>query len=368
MKQSKKLSRRDAFKILGATLGATVLANLPSKWSKPELVSGVLPAHAQSTSTPTLPTVRTISMTLDISSPPPLFNTVTFDGDVSSDGGAPILERGFIFSITNPPPKNPTGHPDYKVIVGPAGTGTFQLIQDIGSFPSMIYGQAYARNSVGTAYGAVMSSNVCLVEGTLVMMADGTTKNIEDIVHSDQLRVWNFDDGMYDQAQPLWIKKEETTSQYNLLEFSDGSSLKTVFQHRIFNKELGAFTFPMTEDTPIGTTTFNVHGQEVKLVSKKVVMEKVKYYNVITYRHMNLFANGVLTSCMYNNVYPIADMKFVKDDRQLIPQSAYGVEDKYYEGLRLAEQTIPVSDTFTYINRLEVLKVDNVKTELETIS
>jgi hypothetical protein len=44
---SKKLSRRDAIKLLGAATGATLLANLPSKWSKPSLMSGVLPAHAQ---------------------------------------------------------------------------------------------------------------------------------------------------------------------------------------------------------------------------------------------------------------------------------------------------------------------------------
>lgn len=44
---TEKLSRRDAIKLLGAATGATLLANLPSKWSKPELVSGVLPAHAQ---------------------------------------------------------------------------------------------------------------------------------------------------------------------------------------------------------------------------------------------------------------------------------------------------------------------------------
>jgi hypothetical protein len=43
----KKLSRRDAIKLLGAAAGATLLANLPSKWSKPALTSGVLPAHAQ---------------------------------------------------------------------------------------------------------------------------------------------------------------------------------------------------------------------------------------------------------------------------------------------------------------------------------
>jgi hypothetical protein len=44
---TKKLSRRDAIKLLGAATGATLLANLPSKWSKPSLASGVLPAHAQ---------------------------------------------------------------------------------------------------------------------------------------------------------------------------------------------------------------------------------------------------------------------------------------------------------------------------------
>lgn len=48
--KSKKISRRDAIKLLGAVTGATVLANLPSKWSTPQLASGVLPAHAQTSS------------------------------------------------------------------------------------------------------------------------------------------------------------------------------------------------------------------------------------------------------------------------------------------------------------------------------
>jgi len=45
--KTKKLSRRDAIKLLGAAAGASVLANIPSKWSKPALAGGVLPAHAQ---------------------------------------------------------------------------------------------------------------------------------------------------------------------------------------------------------------------------------------------------------------------------------------------------------------------------------
>ena len=46
-KSQKQISRRDAMKILAAAVGATALANLPGKWSPPELEMGVLPAHAQ---------------------------------------------------------------------------------------------------------------------------------------------------------------------------------------------------------------------------------------------------------------------------------------------------------------------------------
>ena len=47
MKNQKKLSRREAIKLLGAGAGASLLANLPSKWSKPELTGGTMPAFAQ---------------------------------------------------------------------------------------------------------------------------------------------------------------------------------------------------------------------------------------------------------------------------------------------------------------------------------
>ena len=50
--QPRKLSRRDALKIIGAAAGASVLASLPSKWTKPELAAGVLPAHAQTSISP----------------------------------------------------------------------------------------------------------------------------------------------------------------------------------------------------------------------------------------------------------------------------------------------------------------------------
>ena len=164
-------------------------------------------------------------------------------------------------------------------------------------------------------------------------------KKIEDLNYNDKLLVWDFDHGCFTTARPLWLKKKEEAEEYNLLKFSDGSELKTIKQHRIFNKELGKFTYPMTEETPIGTTTFTEDGKEVKLVSKEVIKEHVAFYNVITYYHMNAFANGILTSCRLSNLYKIKDMKYVKDDRKLASREEYKeIPDDYFYGMRISEQ------------------------------
>ena len=142
------------------------------------------------------------------------------------------------------------------------------------------------------------------------------------------------------------------------------STLKTINHHRIFNKEKGRFTYPMTSDTPIGTTTFNSKGEYVKLVSAEVVHKKIRYCNIITNYHMNLFTNNILTSCRLNNIYPIEDMKFVKDNRKLKDFSQYkDIDKKWYEGLRLAEYDDNINkdgshrkDINDYIERMEKIQ------------
>ena len=194
-------------------------------------------------------------------------------------------------------------------------------------------------------------SVTCLPAGTMITVEEEyedengkkkkrrKKKRIEDITYDDDLVVWDFDNGCFTTAKPLWLTVRGEAEEYNFLKFSDGSELKTVRQHRIFNKELGKFTYPMTDETPIGTTTFNELGEEVTLVSKEVVEEKVSYYNIISHYHMNAFAEGILTSCRFSNLYEIKDMKYVKDDRELVGIEEYkDIPEEYYYGLRLAEQ------------------------------
>ena len=179
-----------------------------------------------------------------------------------------------------------------------------------------------------------IGSEPCIIEGTQITLADGTSKAIEDIDYDDELLVWNFYAGRFDKAKPKWIKVEQTTPRYCLVKFSNGAEIGFVGPgehtrqsdggrgyHRIFNKEAGAFTYVGTEETPNGTTTFAQDGTFPTVISQEVVEKEVKFYNVITDLHYNLFANGILTSCRLSNEYKIEDMKYVGErlitDRQI---------------------------------------------------
>lgn len=201
----------------------------------------------------------------------------------------------------------------------------------------------------------------CVAKGTKVLLSNGRHKNIEDIEYSDTLMVWNFDDGKFDKSKPLWIKIPQVSIGYNLIKFSDGSELRTLQKHlghRIFNIEKGMFTYPMTDDTPIGTHTFNEKGDLITLISKEIINEEIEYYNIITNIHMNLFTNSILTSCRYNNIYPIKDMKFIKDNRELRSRSEFiNISDKYYFGLRLSEQKFALSDIEKYMEERDILDI-----------
>lgn len=158
---------------------------------------------------------------------------------------------------------------------------------------------------------------LCLIEGTLITLADGTKKPIQDITYNDDLLVWNFYEGKFDTAKPCWIKIPQVAPEYNLCKFSNGAEVGFVGEggskgyHRIYNDEAKCFTHTGVAETPIGTTAFAEDMSMPTLVEQEVVKKEVKYYNIITDKHYNLFANGILTSCRLSNKYAIEDMKYV---------------------------------------------------------
>ena len=157
----------------------------------------------------------------------------------------------------------------------------------------------------------------CLIAGTLITLSNGTTKKVEDITYDDELLVWDFFNGCFTSAKPRWIKIKQTSPVYNKLTFSNGATLGLVGEggtqgyHRIYNKQAGLFTHTGVPETPIGTITFAEDETEPVLIKQELINEEVDYYNIITDKHFNLFANGILTSCKCSNMYRIEDMKYV---------------------------------------------------------
>ena len=162
-----------------------------------------------------------------------------------------------------------------------------------------------------TGDGTVSASYSCMIEGTQITLANGTTKAIEDVTYDDELLVWDFYNKQLSTAKPTWIMKEGITDKYLKAKFSNGSEIgfvgpgRDIGYHRIFNADKNRFTHVGNEETPIGTTTFAQDSSNPTLVSQEVVNKQVKYYNIITDKHYNLFANGILTSCKLSNMYNI---------------------------------------------------------------
>lgn len=175
---------------------------------------------------------------------------------------------------------------------------------------TIVIPSAYTINDVNL----IAASFACLVKGTLITLFDGTQKPIEDITFDDDLLVWDFYNGKFASAKPLFIKKAQVAHEYNLCTFSNGTKVGFVGEggdkgyHRIFNRESGSFTYTGNEkETPIGTTAYSIFGESFPSLTKQEIVqgEPTLYYNVITDKHYNLFANGILTSMHWNNRYDI---------------------------------------------------------------
>ena len=168
-------------------------------------------------------------------------------------------------------------------------------------------------------YYQVLPSYMCIIEGTLITLADHTKKPIEDITYDDDLLVWNFYEGKFDSAKPVWITKPRLAHEYNICKFSNGVEVGFVGNggtegyHRIYNDEAKAFTHTGVAETPIGTHTFAEDGSFPELISQEVIKTPARYYNIGTKEHINLFSNGILTSSRISNKYAIENMKYIGD-------------------------------------------------------
>ena len=206
---------------------------------------------------------------------------------------------------------------------------------------------------------------MCFVEGTLITLADGSQKKVEDINYNDKVLTYDFDKGEFTQGDIFWIAKENVATEYWKITLSDGTELKLVGSngksHRLFSVDNSKFLYPQDFTGKV----FKENKETPTIVSCKKVNEEVKYYNFLN-THLNCFANGTMAGCRFSNIYPIENMKYVKNEiRNNSLESFKDIPQKYIDGLRLKEQ--PLEKDESNVNYYDTVKehIMNIYMRLE---
>lgn len=215
-------------------------------------------------------------------------------------------------------------------------------------------GQITINRVTGDISITATAPNSCFIEGTKIMLADGTTKNIEDINYDDLLMVYDHENGGFTYEYPIWIEKSKQSNIYQQTTFSDGSILKTFSSHGIFSTDLNKYVDVLNkEEFHVGTSVikFDENGNKSIVTVEKIelIKEEANYYFIASTRYYNVLAEGFLTTSgleiasflySYNE-----DLTWGKERDEFLSQNdLFKYEDwqsyfpKYlFEGLRMPE-------------------------------
>lgn len=145
----------------------------------------------------------------------------------------------------------------------------------------------------------------CVTEGTLITLADGTQKAVEDLTGSEQLLVWNLFTGKFDTAPILFVDHDEA-SEYEVinLTFSDGTMVKVISEHGFWDFDLNEYVFLRSDAAKYIGHWFNkkttaVDGSfaytRVQLIGVTVQKEVTTAWSPVTYGHLCYYVNGMLS-------------------------------------------------------------------------
>ena len=140
----------------------------------------------------------------------------------------------------------------------------------------------------------------CVTADTLITLADGTQKPVEDLKIGDMLMVFNHITGKLEAAPVIFnTHSGDVYDYYDVLnlQFSNGTEVEVVSSHGFFDMTLMQYVYIDYENYAdfIGHE-FYANGGKVTLNNAFVEEEYTAIYCPVTYFHMNSFANGILNT------------------------------------------------------------------------
>ena len=167
----------------------------------------------------------------------------------------------------------------------------------------------------GFSSTTVYAKYICFVEGTKITLSDGSAKPVQDIRYGDKVLCYDFTNGVQTTSYIDWKIPERIATKYWEITLSDGTILNLVGSngksHRLYNVTKQRFDYP--QDFEPNDITLKEDGTTARVVSCKQIEKTVKFYNIASHEHINVYANGVLTSNRLNNRFKIVGNKFTDE-------------------------------------------------------
>ena len=223
------------------------------------------------------------------------YNTkMCFEGDAKNWSG---LSDTTSLSLTN------GGDPAIIGISENGFAGTIAISYMDGSTRKIFY--AYdLSNSSGTmsAYesSSTSSDSQCVAKGTLITLADGTQKKVEDLTGDELLLAWNMETGEY-EASPILFVDSDPQAKYEVitLSFSDGTKVDVISEHGFFDITLGKYVYLDKDAEKYIDHKFLKQSEdffsEVTLVNVEISKKVTTTYSPVTYGTLCYFVNGMLS-------------------------------------------------------------------------
>lgn len=157
----------------------------------------------------------------------------------------------------------------------------------------------------GILYAKWVKKESCVAKGTLITLADGTQKPVEELTGDEELLVWNLFTGRFDSAPILFVDMDaESRFRVVNLTFSDGTVVKVISEHAFWDVDLNEYVY-LREDAAkyIGHWFYrhtaddegNLKQKAVQLVKVEVKEETTTAYSPVTYGHLCYYVNGMLS-------------------------------------------------------------------------
>lgn len=167
-----------------------------------------------------------------------------------------------------------------------------------GEITEIKYTTTYGLYKV-TGNGTIeINVGTCLTGDTLITLANGNKKRIDEITLNDKVLAYNPNTMKLEEDNIIYcdsnLSKEFT--EYDIWTFENGTIIKTVHRHRLYNVEKQRMVY--MDEWQLGEHAINIKGERIELLKHENIKEKVNHYTIFT-KNQNYFANGLLAGNRY---------------------------------------------------------------------